>query len=843
MKKTSLQYVLLVLFTFSFSFYSTSQEQKNKKVPLKDFLQTIENKYDIKFSYVNEVVDGILISNPKTTYTLDGILAYVEKEISLSFQKIDEKYYAISKRKGYYICGKILDKLTNKEILDASIKIYNLDKGTVSNEQGFFSFQNIKLNTKLRIRALGYKEVLITTKTLLKKPCSVIYLQPKNEMLDEVVVQQILTTGLTKKRNGSITINTEKFGILPGLIEPDILQTIQAIPGVESVNETVSNINIRGGTNDQNVLLWDNIKMYQSGHFFGLISAFNPYLNEKVSVVRNGTSASLGDGISSTIDMHSHNEIKNSPHAGAGVNFISADVFAHIPIDNRLGIQVSARRSMTDFLKTPTYNQYFKRVFQDSKITNVSNDTEREERFFFSDASCKLLYNLNKKHKIRANLIYMNNDLEYEEFSDLDTKTSTLEQKNAAFGGSLTSSWNSRFNTELQTYYTNYTLESENVTFFSDQKLIVNNEILETGVKFKSKYKINKNIDFINGYQFYEVGITNLEDVNNPSFSRKIKEVIRYNALFSEVEYQSSNNKTFIRFGGRANYIEKFSKFIVEPRVTIHQRLSKYVNLEFMSERKNQVANQVIDLQRDFLGVEKRKWILANNKDIPISQSQQISLGFNFNKKSFYAGIEGFYKRVEGITTSNQSFFNQNQFQRTTGSYDVKGLEFLINKKTSKYSTWLSYTASKNTYTFEAINPKKFPNNLDVRHSLSFAGTYNIQDLKVALGINWRTGKPYTKPLQGNEVTIQTSENKINYQQPNTSNLPSYFRVDFSSTYKFNLNNAIKASFGVAILNTLNRKNTLDIYYRLRDAKSTEVQQIKNISLGITPNISFRIFF
>jgi hypothetical protein len=54
--------------------------------------------------------------------------------------------------------------------------------------------------------------------------------------------------------------------------------------GVESTNESIANINVRGGTNDQNLMLWDNIKMYHSGHFFGLISAYNPNVTNKITV-------------------------------------------------------------------------------------------------------------------------------------------------------------------------------------------------------------------------------------------------------------------------------------------------------------------------------------------------------------------------------------------------------------------------------------------------------------------------------------------------------------------------------------------------------------------------------
>lgn len=159
------------------------------------------------------------------------------------------------------------------------------------------------------------------------------------------------------------------------MIEPDVLQTIQALPGVQSVDERVSNLNIRGGTHDQNLILWDGIKMYQSGHFFGLISAFNPYLTESVVVSKNGTSARYGDGISSIIDMRSSNTIDKAFSGGTGFNLINADVFSKIPLSDKTELLVSARRSVTDLIITPTYDQYFKRIFQDTDITNNQGNT------------------------------------------------------------------------------------------------------------------------------------------------------------------------------------------------------------------------------------------------------------------------------------------------------------------------------------------------------------------------------------------------------------------------------------------------------------------------------------
>ena len=86
-------------------------------------------------------------------------------------------------------------------------------------------------------------------------------MQPEIEALEEVVLEDYLTLGIYKKKDGSLEIRSQELDILPGLTEPDILQALQALPGIQSINETVSNINVRGGTHDQNLILWDGIKM------------------------------------------------------------------------------------------------------------------------------------------------------------------------------------------------------------------------------------------------------------------------------------------------------------------------------------------------------------------------------------------------------------------------------------------------------------------------------------------------------------------------------------------------------------------------------------------------------
>lgn len=671
----------------------------------------------------------------------------------------------------------------------------------------------------------------------------------RTQYLEEVLITDYLTKGISIKNDGSIKVKLQQFGILPGLIEPDVLQTLLSLPGIQSVDERISNLNIRGGTHDQNLILWDGIKMYQSGHFFGLISAFNPYITENVVVSKNGTSAIYGDGVSSVIDMQSSNTIDRELKGGAGLNMINVDVFSKIPINKKTELLLSARRSVTDLIVTPTFNQYFKRIFQDTDLTNNiggNNFISQDERFYFYDVTAKLLYNIGVKDKLRFNFLNIYNKIDYQEQSRRNDKNeilnSNLTQQNLATGIEYSRTWNPDFYTTAQVYLSNYDLDATNFDVLNNQRLIQENEVFDGGLKLHFYYTLNSNLSMLGGYQFTEVGISNFEDVNNPPFRRFVKEVIRTHAIFNELKFSSNSNSTKVKIGVRANYIEKFSKTLIEPRLSFSQRFFDYFRLEILGELKSQTTSQIIDLQNDFLGVEKRRWILSNDDDIPIIKSEQVSAGIHFNKNKLLISAEAYIKEVDGITTRSQGFQNQFQFVNAIGSYQVKGMDFLINKQFSNISTWLSYSYSDNDYTFRDLNSgKSFPNNFNIKHAFTFGGTYTHNSFKFAIGLNWRTGKPFTEP---NEITPITN-GIINYNAPNSSNLDDYIRADLSGTYTFRIGDTSDAIIGFSLWNILDRTNIVNTYYTIDDTidDNDTISKIENQSLGITPNVSFRVRF
>ena len=816
-------------------------------LPLTTIIKNIEQQYKVKFSYAVADIATISIEKPAATLSLEETIAYLNAKVPLNFKALDDRYITISALdKTITINGTVLDENSNTALPGASVRTSN-SKWAVSDKNGNFSLENIPIEALVTISYIGYgtKEFKAKDFFAAEKKGLSISLKATKEELNPVLIPVFLTAGLQKNTDGSTVLNTKKFGILPGLSDPDVLQSIQTLPGVESSNESIANINIRGGTNDQNLMLWDNIKMYHSGHFFGLISAYNPNLTNKVVVTKNGTSAEFSDGVSGTVNMSTNDEIKNSVSGGAGINLISGDLFVEIPLAKNLEIDLSARHSITDFINTPTYSNYYKKSFQDTEINADNTDKNTQSNFYFYDYTAKILYDLNEKHQFRANFIGITNELNYAEnynSDDTKSKSSVLSQKNIGLGGNWKAQWTDQFSSQLSSYYSRYNIDSRDYRIANDQLLTEANEVIETGTKLNLHYIFNENLQLLSGYQINETGMLNQTRVNNPFYSSTKKSVLLNHALFSESTFHKNN--TFLRLGVRLNYFQKFQKFLLEPRINFRQGLSKQLALKVEGEFKNQTTTQIIDFEDDFLGVEKRRWQLVNNNTIPIAKSKQASAGFEFQQNNWNIELTAFYKLVDGITASNQGFYNNFQYKNAHGSYTDKEIEFLINKTTQKYSTWLSYTFSQNNYYFESFSPSTFPNNVDMRHAVTFGFNYNIlENFKISIGGNYHNGIPYTKPVEGNE-TVQNGNNYfVNYDAPNSLNLDDFLRLDASLSYNFKFSSAVKATVRAAVINISNQKNTINRYYKVDPNDSSKAIQINNQSLGLTPNVSFRVNF
>ena len=832
---------LWTLLSLLLPFFLQGQEKIETKRPLTEILESLQAKHHCQFAYADKVVNNIYVSDVPPNISLKKAIGFLEKKTHLIFRFIDNRHITISPRnKSFFVCGYLMDKETKQPISSASLNDGN--SYTITDEKGFFKLKVFHDKDTIIIRHIAYNPIYKLATEFDKNHCKKIFLTERIETLSTIILNNLISKGIYKMKGGVTKIDVKRFGILPGLIEADILQTIQALPGIQSINETVSNINIRGGTNDQNLLLWDGVRLYQSGHFFGLISTVNPLSIKEVLLFKNGTSAEYDHAVSGTIAMQSDSLINKNIKGSLGMNFIHTDAFADIPLGKKSSLQIGLRKAISKWIETPTYTQYYNKVLQNTEVTNNPSETlHKDIHFDFYDINLRLNYKLSPKDYIRFNFIKVSDQFDFKKKALIAhqeaSKEGSLVQSNMAEGLLYQRKWNEVFSSFLQIYETDYKLKAINADLIMPQTLQQENIVSETSIKIKTIYSPNAQISLLNGYQFVENGTSNLTQVDQPLLLNFVREVIREHSVFSQAEYKTQSKALDIKAGIRLNYIEKFNKFLVEPRLGIDYMVNPEMNVELLGEYKHQNISQIINFQKDFLGIEKRRWRLANEKDVPIIQSKNISLGINFNPKSWLINAEIYYKQISGITTQSQGFINQYIYTKSIGEYNIKGFDLLINKRFSNLSSWLSYSYTDNNYTFPDLNEIHFPNNLEIKHSFTTGMTYSHKNFKTSIGLNWHTGKPTTLPVPGNEIV----NNQLHYNPANSSRLGNYFRLDWSATYHFKLKKNINALVGASLWNITNRKNILSQYYGLDN--NHNLIEFQQKSLGFTPNLSLRINF
>ncbi|WP_178986465.1 TonB-dependent receptor [Winogradskyella helgolandensis] len=825
--------------TFLVSFLcclSVSAQTNDKKVSIIDALNDISKAHNITFNYKSDLLKNINVIPISSSISLKAKIKNLEQQTHLKFRKISDVVISITEM--ITVCGYVRDRLDNP-LYGATINTKS--NYAVTNEEGYFEIEIPSVDAILTIRFIGFKTIERQAEFFNLNSCESITLIEEAEVFSSVVLNGYIIKGIDKQRDGSIAIDYSKFTLLPGLIESDVLQTVQALPSVISVDETVSNINIRGGSNDQNLLLWDGIKMYQSSHFFGLISSFNPQMTQTATVINNGTDASYTDGVSGTIDMRSNKNIDSSFEGSFGLNLLNADLFLNLPIGEKSSVQIAGRKSIDELVRTPTYETYFKRVTQDTEIEeNTTSVSNSNQSFDFYDSSLRWLYNPTNKDFIRLNFLLVHNDLTFDEsalFNGIqETRESSISQKSISAGLNYKRQWNDNLSTVLNIYNTDYKLQAVNANIMAEQRFLQENIVSETSVKLEGFYTQNQ-WQFNLGYNFIESEITNLNDIDVPRFVRRDSEVLREQAVFAHAKFENENKNLIVKLGSRVNYIEKFDELIIEPRLSIRKALGNHFELEALGEFKHQNTSQIINFQNDFLGVEKRRWQLTDNDSIPIINSKQASIGLLYKNKGWLLDVKGYYQNVDGVTTQSQSFTTKYEFEKEKGSYDVIGAEFLVRKNFNNLNMWLSYAYMKNDYTFETLEEIEFPSNFDITHAFTFGATYSNDTWNISAGLNYRVGKPTSIPLIGSEVI----NDAVNFDNANNERLQEYIRIDASALYKFRINKALRSEVGISAWNVSDVKNPINNYYRING--ETNPIKFSRYSLGITTNAVLRIYF
>ncbi|WP_460219510.1 TonB-dependent receptor domain-containing protein [Psychroserpens sp. MEBiC05023] len=760
-------FILLMLPAIAFSQEEAKLLCGFDKQKLEDVFDTIEDIFDVRFSYNDASIAHKTISLKREKRTLKELLSAIEIQSGLRFEVLANRYVIVNK-------------------VDYNVNVQELDK---------------------------------------------------------IILNSYLTKGISKQKDASYQIDLTSLGILPGLTEPDVLESIQLLPGVVSPNETASGFLVRGGKIDQNRLLWDGINMYHKGHLFGMISPFNPNATKHVAFINKGAHPRYGERVSSVISMSTTTKVADQVHAQVGFNGINGDAYLDFPIiDNRLSVQASVRSSFTDIYQSYTFNRLADKVFESTKIENGDNPNND---FNFLDYNIKLNYHHNENNRFYASLISIDNAMDYT-VSDIETNETfndRLSIKNVGYGLGWDKIWTADLKQKTSAYFSDYDLNynfivSQNGTQTSDFEK--RNVIFDSGISTEFQYTISDNNIANLGYQYAlkDVGYAFLNTTDVSFILDEDKSVIQTHSLFANYEYKSPK-WIDVSLGLRATYFDELDSYRLEPRLLLYKQLLRNVKLQVSGEIKNQVISEIDETIISDLSLENRLWRLANGDQFPIINSKQISAGFIFANKGWTIDVDNYYKTLDNVTALSLGFLNPTNSQFNIGEQRVYGIDLFLRKRFNGFNAWISYSFNNAESRYENLNENSyFTSRSNVRHALSTSLSYKVSDFQIALGWRWQTGKPYTESSDG--VDGLEFNNGIN-----TKRLPDYHRLDLSSTYKFKFSSdsKLRAKVGFSIRNVYDKENLISREYRGNNGLSSEIETIDRFGIGFTPNLMFRLYW
>ena len=660
--------------------------------------------------------------------------------------------------------------------------------------------------------------------------------------LNEILINSYLAKGITKDKNAAFKIKPKELEILPGLIEADVLESLLELPGVMSPNETATGLNVRGGTPDQNQIIWDGITIYHSGHFFGMISNFNPNITNDVVFLNKGVNPRYGERISSVINISTKNTIAKNVNIGAGFNGISADVFSETPIiKDKVSVLVSFRKTYHELFETSSFEKIEDKVFQS---TDIHSTDYSEDIFYFKDQTIKLNYAPNKNNNFSVSYIHIDNDLKHsnENLNNKDTYQDILDTENNGLSATWNKTWNSKIKQTTAFSRSDFSLNYNFLTFKDRQQnsdFDKRNFVKNTAISTEVSVGMDSQNSALFGFQsvFKDARYSFKETVNNLQYILDEQS----NQLNTYSFFTNYNNRTFSFFdfnvGVRANYYKELNEFRIEPRIIILKEIYNRLKLQVSVDIRNQTIHQIDETLISNLSLENKLWRLSDGDNSPIINSKQLTFGLLYDHLGWSFDLDTYFKRNTGISALKLGFLSNDQNQYNIGDQKISGLDFYLKKNFKQIKTWISYSFTDIKNKFLTLNNNEyFTANNQIQHAISSSVAYKTEKIQVALGWKWHSGTPYTS-LKTNPT------NTVFNDGINTERLPNYNRFDFSSIYNFSFskNGKLKGKVGISIRNLLNQNNLISREYSGNNTPNDPITVIYKYSLRRTINFVFRV--
>jgi len=735
--------------------------------------------------------------------------------------------------------GKIKDAASGEPIIGATVHIEEILYGVVTDVDG-----NFQLNLKTGKYKVQIAHVSMKGKEYYFQVYSSgsILLEMRKELkvLDEVVISALHNDNVKGMQMGYERLTIKSIKEIPVVLgEKDVLKVATMLPGVESIGEGSSGINVRGSAADQNMFYLNKIPVYNTSHLFGFFSTFSPDIVNDFTLYKSNIPANYGGRLASIFNITTRQGNKKKFHGQGGIS----PVTAHLSFDGPL---IKDKTSIIASWRSSYSNWIFNRI---------ENFDLQNSNAFFYDASLGVNTDINNRNTLKV--------FGYKSFD----KFSLLGKNEYQYSNTGTSiSWKHIFKSSLtldlssaySQYRNDYKETSNETTAYTHNYRI---ESIESRADFRFLFKNNHQMLFGLNSTYYKNNRgeilpfgpeSNLSPVKHGNenglevalyFSDKIdlwnklslSAGVRY-SFFAELgpkekyEYYDGfadlNNVKSIKNYEKGEIVHHYSQ--PEIRTSINYSIAPNISLK---ASYNRIQQYIFMLSNTIAISPTDQWKLVSSHITP-PLVDQVAIGWyqNLFNNRLETNIEFYQKWINNIVEykDGADFLLPDpiETQLLQGVQNAKGMELMIKKKNGKLTGWLSYSYSKSYVKVDSDNALErinhgntYPSNYDRPHSFNLVLNQHFKR-RYSLSANYvySTGRPITLPIAS---FYSEGRQLLHFSERNQYRLPDYIRLDLSLNIEGNLKRKKLAhSFWmINIYNVLGRENAYSVYYESVNGK------------------------
>lgn len=833
---------------------------------LKEALNTLMSQTDRQIVYKDALVKDKQVTHEFKKQSLSEVLYSLLNNFSLSFEVLSSGQIVVLKKKitNKTVKGFILDSSSRSPLPAANVMIKGSALGTTSDQDGFFELADIPPDKNdLLVQYIGYEPEERSIEPVAKSKTMRIFLRKR--ILEGQGVRVESTRDLLNLESATqptrLTLSPARLKQFSALGEHNIFHAISMTPGVSSINDGVSGLRVRGESDNQNLVLLDGIPLYQTDHFFGLVSSLNLENINSVQFYRGGFPAKYGGRTSSVLVLNGSAPKISNNKISIGINQMNLTAAFFHNWGENVAFSFAGRRSYSEYMDNAFYNKLQNYITHlDTTQKNGENQNKRSPEtpgldLNYYDVNSKLSYRPTNNDMISLNY-YQGQDYMDQSFITAEPKSPRnprpkTEYTDISKWGNIGASgiWLHHFENHDIT-----TIELAVSNYFSTSKrgwaeplaleIINNSENRIETVSFKFDNEstrlphltVNYGIDLKqNTVQFYN-SASNRFDI------KTIDETAVTSAAYLETVMKPAKTLT-LTTGFRLNRYSLIDAWYPEPRLTSVWKFYKQFCFSATYSHHYQFIDRIAD--DNVIYSQQQYWILADKSMNPGFAEHMIA-GLRWENDTYLLSAESYYKDLDHVKIGSERYPDdiidlESAVQRTInlGSGEAKGLELLAMKKNNSFRGWLSYTLSGVNYTVPEINNgKAFAADFDRRHEFK---TVALKDYKGwQFGLTWlyTTGARYT-PVSVVKAPRRNGNANLRYKKGgrNSAILPNYHRLDLSVTKEVSFR-SFNVDFGLSIYNVYDAELTIKRSF-IKNGNELQIRDTK--MLGILPALTLKI--